>query len=140
MPQIYHQSVEEILRAATPEQKIMWNYLFLRFGERCAISQYYYAGAIAGHEMLTFTARKLFVCYQLSTEGGNGSVNGPVIQTYDENNAASMQIAGSNPYWDATAAAVRYNTATSTLNNIYFSRIVNIGFNRILFIGYRLIY
>lgn len=140
MPNIFHQSVEDILRAATPEQKILWNYLFLRFGERIAISQFCFTGQFAGTEIATYTARKLYVAYQLTLAYYLSSANLPVAFLYDETNSSHLELSGNIAYWDATAGAVRYTSQSNQFNNLWFSRINSAQYQRIHFVGYRITY
>jgi hypothetical protein len=138
---ITHQTPDQILQAATPEQKILWNYVFLRFGVNIAISQIYYNGATAGSEFLTYVSNKIFLAYQINTEASGGNAAAPGILTlYDENNVASNTIGNPFPYWDATAAALRYAGGYCQANNIYFSRILPSNMNRFGFIGYRIMF
>lgn len=142
MPNIFHQSVEDILRAATPEQKIVWNDIFLRFGERCAISQLSICGAIAGLEIGTYVARKIYLPYNLTLFGTSAAgVATPFTTLYDESNAVKYVANNNLPAWDVTAAAMRYVSNTINVPLIYFSRITfGGGSTYVNFIGYRIIY
>lgn len=140
MPNIFHQSVEDILKAATPEQRLMWNYIFLRWGERIPISQLFYVGSSAGTEFLTYSASKLYVCYSLRFAGSNvaqSSVQN--IGFYNELNALHFVNANNYAFWDATAANFVMGKNESESTNLYFSRIViNSVASQIRFIGYRI--
>lgn len=141
MTNIFHQSVEDILRAATPEQRILWNYIFLRFGERISISQYCFSGTIAG-ELTVYTARKIYLAYEMqySYNGSSVTTSSGRVMAYDELNAFNFSLDNSYPAWDATAAAMRYLPQTGVIKNIWFSRIVAGLYNTIHFKGYRIIY
>lgn len=140
MSNIFHQSVEDILKAATPEQRLLWNYIFLRWGERVPISQVYYQGAFTGTEFLTYSANKLYIIYSALISGYSaGTVaTPPTITIYDELNAAFGYFNRAAPIWDATAAAARSYGQTIVLQNIYFSRLIlgTVSTGRI--IGYRI--
>lgn len=141
MPNIFHQSVEDILKAATPEQKILWNHVFLRFGERVSVSQYYYSGMLTGSELATYVARKMYLGCQVMFS--SNSTAGTGFQLFDENNVANNWIlVGGYAYWDATAAALRTLNGSKTEHNLLFSRATIISglAQHIQFIGYRLIY
>lgn len=144
MPNIFHQSVEDILKAATPEQKILWNYVFLQFGERIAVSQYFFTGNVVGAELSTYVARKIYLCYQLDwTVASTAAIAIPQILTfYDENNILFDLMRVGLPYWDATAAALRFTYDHSiTKSSFYFSRLAGTApSERIKFIGYRITY
>lgn len=143
MPNIFHQSVEDILKAATPEQKIIWNQIFLKYGERLSISQYYYAGVI-GAPINIYVARRMFLAYSLiiadRTTGAAGAAM-PIMTVYDESNANQQMFYNVSCFWDATAAAARYTGNTITLNNILFSRLGGVGvYSSISIIGYMINY
>lgn len=141
MPNIFHQSVEDILKAATPEQRLLWNDIFLKFGERCAISQYVFTGLVTGSRFASYTARRIFVAYEcaLSTNFPL-AVSTSTIGVRDENNAANYSAGNVIPVWDATAAAMRYIQNPVDLNNIYFSYIVPGNYLWVKFIGYMVNY
>lgn len=142
MPNIFHQTVEDILKCASPAQKLIWNDLFLRFGERLSISQYVYSGLIAGNEMLTYAARKLYFAYRIQTTPltFNAGINLYSLQFYDELNAQKNSMTNGIVYWDTTAAAARYHTLMPVLYDIWFSRFANTANTYILFEGYRITY
>jgi hypothetical protein len=135
----FHQSVEEILKTATPEQRLIWNYIFLRWGERVPISQFVYMGTVAGAgELLVYSARKLYFAYQLETAQDATSASGFFMRLYDENNAVFFTVRNMFPYWDATAAGLKYVNGNCTSYNNYFSRLEFNAVDRVKFIGYRL--
>jgi hypothetical protein len=142
MPNIFHQTIEDILRAATPQQRILWNYIFLRFNERAAVSQFVYEGVPAGSELNVFTARKLYFAYQImwSQNGGGISAISPAMLFYNENNAQNFILMNNAPAWDATAAAMRYVLNPGSFENIVFSRLDPNGINYVKFYGYRINY
>lgn len=139
MPNIFHQSVEDILKAATSEQRLLWNYVFLRWGERVPIAQLFFQGALAGSEFSVYSANKIYVAYQLGIRGGTaGGVQSAIALLYNELNVQFYVLADNTVYWDATAAAVRYMSNNTQNNNLWFSRIVLQNVSDISFIGYRL--
>lgn len=141
MPNIFHQSVEDILRAATPEQRIVWNYIYLRYGERCAVSQLQFSGNLIGSELATYAAGKMYFALQLSYSGTPAAAVAPeYLRLYDESNNIKFVISNVLPVWDATAAAMRYLNNMAYINNMLFSRLVMNTNDDISFIGYRLIY
>jgi hypothetical protein len=139
----FHQSIEDILKAATPEQKIFWNDIFLRFGERCAIRQFVYTGIILGSAIATYVARQMFFGYQLNINGQNGgtSVSPGSITFFDENNVLNGQASNNVMAWNATTAVMNYTVNSAQINNILFSRAGGNGiWTHINFIGYRFTY
>lgn len=139
MPNIFHQSIEDILKAATPEQKIIWNDIFLRFGERCAVSQFQYTGP--GGELLTYVARKIYFAITIINNNSSPGAGFSGLSFYDENNILNFNANFMNVYWDATAAAVRHLAVPMKYENFLFSRLaLNGTVTQIRFIGYRITY
>jgi hypothetical protein len=137
-----HQTIEEILRSASPAQKILWNDLFLRFGERIAASQMYYLGDISTGEIGVYVARKIFLAYDLIITNNNPQsdhATAEQYQLYDENNTANLILGNSNAYWNTTGAAAKYLINSVQMSNLWFSRIAPGAFpGFIRFIGYRI--
>lgn len=141
MNNTYHQTIEDILRAATPEQKILWNDIFLRFGQNCAISQLRLHGTnIIGSELSTFVARKIFVAYQLDVDGMGITTVNAYLNITDENNVAVRSINSAFPVWDTTAAVIKYSPVHKQLNNFFFGRVSATTGHSFNFIGYRVTY
>jgi hypothetical protein len=127
------------LQAATPEQKILWNYIFLRFGERVAISQFYASGDLSIGELVTYSANKMYFCLEGFFAIANLGALEASTAFYDENNALQFSFNEyTRPYWDVTAAAVRYENGIMRFNNIIFSRWAPALYTRGKFIGYRI--
>lgn len=136
-----HQTPEQIFQDASPEQKLLWNYVFLRWGERVAVSQLVIRGS-AG-ELTVYDANKLYFAYQIqfSPSGVPTPWTAPsqYIACFDENNAAIETFVGTSLYWDVTAAQARSQANTINIKNFLFGRIVpSAGSYGITFIGYRL--
>jgi len=135
----YHQTPEEIIKNATAEQRILWNYIFLRFGERVGISQFAYFGSIAGSgELIVYDARKMYLA--LVFAGSSGSItNAPCsINIFDEGNVLIDQPASNFSYWDTAAAGQRIGGSSFELRTLLFSRIAANAYAYTRFIGYKL--
>lgn len=140
MPNIFHQSVEDVLKAATPAQRLAWNNIFLRFGERCAVSQFSYNGSASG-ELFNYVARKIYLPYKLVVSGVYGALSlFPFCELYNENNVPHFTIYNGIPVWDATAAAMRYCGILKEIELMYFSRLAVNSTPFISFLGYRIMY
>jgi len=135
-----HQSIEEIIKSATPVEKLLWQQARLLTGENAAIRQLYYEGTIVGSEFLTYSANKLYICQELeaSTNFVAATVNSGSITVYDPVNNACMMLQANYPVWNTTAAALYYNVNSLVANNFIFSRLVQLTYLFIKFIGYRL--
>lgn len=141
MSNIFHQSVEDILKAATPEQKILWNDIFLRLGERCAVSQLVYRGILSSAEFYAFTARRAYLAYQwIIGHSGPTSAIPDVVTIFNENNVQCLTVKNTCLAWDATAAAMVYALNTVKMTNLLFGRLSAGTYNYTSFIGYRITY
>lgn len=140
MPNIFHQSVEDILKAATPEQRLLWNYVFLRWGERVPVSQLVFVGPMAGTEFLTYSANKIYIAYQIEvTSSQNASATSSIVTLYDAGNTAFFYLRNASLYWDATAAAFRSWPVNANSSAIWFSRMATAGgYDYMKFVGYRI--
>lgn len=120
-----HQNIEEILRAASPEQRLIWNEIFLMMGERAPVKQLAINYTSTGHETLVYSAEKMYFAYELDVVPLDMASSVTLNQTnvQDITNNARFRILTRIPYWDATAAAVRYTATTSVIKNIFFSRL-----------------
>lgn len=136
-----HQTPEQIIAAATPEQRLIWNFLFLTFGERMSIGQLYYQGAIAGTEFLTYIARTLYFALEISASATGGAGGTPaVFAFYNENNVVTTYLRDNSLAWNTTTLVLTYLGNTIKTDNLYFSRIVAANYTAIRFIGYRITY
>ena len=137
----FHQTPEEIVKHSSPEQQILWNYIFLRFGEKIGLSQLYYSGIIAGSEFaLAYDAHRLYVALEFQASvASTTAVNAPgYCILYNDLNVIKGYFQGSFPVWDTTAVALKYIIASLVERNIWFSKITATGFTNMVFNGYRL--
>ena len=135
----FHQTPEQIVKAATADQRLLWNYIFLLAGDKIGVSQFYYHGLIAGSEFLNYSANKLYISYSFSFGNTGGSnANSPFVQFFDRLNISIGHLGNGSMSWDTTAAAFRYAAYYFDANCCLFSRIVVSNYNSLKFIGYRL--
>jgi hypothetical protein len=136
----YHQSIDEIIKAASPEQRIIWNALFLKFGENISVSQFYYTG---GYNPIftVYDARRLYFFYYVrqSLLAGAGIDQALALTNnyYDENNNGFDGPVNDIAYYNTTAAAVRYRYNHIEVKNVIFSRIVT-DYTYIHCVGFKL--
>lgn len=136
-----HQSIDEIIRAASPAEKIIWQQIRLITGENAGIRQFYYCGAIAGNEIITYSANRLFFIHELDLGGDfNLRTSVPRVRVYNELNAINFIINDNSSIWNATSAAANYVSNTVKLKNILLSRIDTSIYDYIKIIGYRIAY
>ena len=137
----------QLIAEMTPEQKILMQSFYANFDNDSAanrnivnVEPVFYKGPIAGHEILTYNANKLYIALEFIVFGQGISAAGPAtINFNDENNARIGNLSIGFPYWDATAAAVRYvTTLYDTRLNFYFSRFELVsGVSYFKMIGYK---
>jgi hypothetical protein len=136
-----HQTSEQIIAAASPEQRLIWNYLFLTFGERMSIGQLFFQGGIAGTEFLTYVARTLYFALEISGSATGAAGGTPaVFAFYNENNVVSTYLRANGLTWLTSTLTYAYIHDTAKSKNLYFSRIVASNYTAIKFIGYRITY
>lgn len=137
----FHQTPEEIIKHATAEQRILWNDIFLRYGEKVAIQQYHYCGTLgAAQELKVYSARKLYFALDLKFGHSSGHIIdlvGYIITFYDAANVACFSAHKNSIAWNTTTAALNYIPHLILLKNITFSRVVTF-YDMIDFTGYRL--
>jgi hypothetical protein len=135
-----HQSPEEILAAASPEQRIIWNNIFLTAGDRASLSQFYYSGLITSAEFFIYRARRMYFIYSIIIGGQNGLTNIGTLELYDVNNALILYLNSSSPVYDGLAGVLKLYSRSIKVENQYFSRLAIPGslFTTIQTIGYRI--
>ena len=136
----YHQTPEDIIKAATPEQRILWNSIFLKYGDKIALQQLYFCGAIAGTEFLTYSANKMYMAMSVESSFVTSQVAITYCfnEFYNEANAVFYTEVNVAPAWDTTAAIMKFSNNNAKTTNILFSRIALTSYTRMKFIGYRL--
>jgi hypothetical protein len=135
----FHQNIEQILAAATPEQKILWNYVFLRWGERIGITQLVQWNLIG--DLAVYSANKMYLAYQVQISSGTTPQVAVITQMtamYDETNTLMDYLGQIQPYWDTTAAGPKYLISGISYKNLLFSRLTATSGIITSFIGYRL--
>jgi len=135
----FHQTPEEIIKNADAEQRILWNMIFLRWGDKIGLQQLFFQGAAAATEFLVYSANKLYLC--LSIEIGctvTAAAGNTFLQFFNQANAAFLNMGNLSLAWNVTTAA--FNTVGNNYNlkNFYFSRFTIATYTQIRFIGYRL--
>jgi hypothetical protein len=133
-----YQSIEDIIKSATPEQRILWQQVLLIAGEQAPVRQLFYQGAAAGSEFLTYSPNKLYLALDLSGNLIAAQASFGSFLVHDETNTGVMYYGSIYPVWNTTGAAV-WSASTSQENrNFYFSRLIVTGYTFIKFIGYKI--
>jgi hypothetical protein len=137
----YHQSIQEIIDAADPAQKLMWNYIFLTYGEKIAVSQFYIPWFIMSSEIGVFTARKMYFLYELTLMShGTTLAAARNLQLYDPSNNSVNFLARTSIAWNATTAAINYMESTASAKNLLIGRVNGDVALRAYGIGFRINY
>lgn len=137
-----HQSIDEIIKSSSAEEKIIWQQLRLLTGENAAIRQYYFCGVITGHEILTYDINRLWFAHSicLSTYQQVLSPTAYNSEFYDQTNNICFYFKNVAAMWDSTAAEEQRLGNNGVIKNIYFSRIALTNYTYFKFIGYRIAY
>jgi hypothetical protein len=133
----------EIFLSASPEQKILWEFICLRFGETIAVSKYFYCGLhTAGIRLNTYVAGRLFVAYSFYCNYPRIVNTGfDPVTFHDENNVAFLTSDNGTAIYDPVVPAWRVVQLPISIANLYFSRFVWVPNNQHLkFIGFQIMY
>lgn len=135
-----HQSIDEIIKVSSPEQKILWQHVRLLTGENAAVRQLFYYGPLAGSEFATYDANKLYLACVLGASrlALTWATAIAALQIFDENNIARFMLSNNSSLWNSTTAAPNNVANSIEANNIYFGRLDVFVYTHIRFIGYRL--
>jgi hypothetical protein len=139
----FHQNIEQILAAATPQQKLIWNNIFLTYGERIAISQIYYTGILGVDETNTFVAGKLYLFYELLITDRaivGASVTPGYVALYSPTNTLFSVLCDQSTAWDTVANVMKYTNNTLQVQNILTSRLTAVNYTGVSYVGYRIMY
>jgi len=134
------QSIDDIIKNATPEQKVLWQAIRQITGENAAIQQLNYIGTIAGSEFLTYSANKLYLSLELKFGSGAISAGAAGVQLYNPVNIVSFICGDNSIAWNATGAVMNYISNIIEVKNIIFSRLVAGNYIYMSFTGFKIIY
>jgi hypothetical protein len=137
-----HQTIEQIIRSSTPEQRILWNEARLIVGENAAIQPYYYMGILAGHRITALNARIAYLAYDITFTKNTFDATVAASGVHLQNAAGGDILMPSQPYpvWDVTGAAIKYTSNSIILNNLLFWAAIGNSIDYFKFIGYILTY
>lgn len=134
-----HQSIDEIIKDSSAQEKILWQQVRLLAGENAFIRQLYYCGNIAGSDFLIADPHAWFLglSVQFSTLLPN-SANFGFVRYHDQPGNVIFVGIKNLTYFDPVAAIENYSVITVYDNNILFNHITNQGYDLIKFIGYKI--
>jgi len=134
-------SLDLLLKNATPEQAILWNSIFLAFGDKIAISQLYYLGQMGGTEFSIYNANKMYLCLDSWFTVDSGQAEDAARFSaiiYDRNNVESGSLNNTAMSYNTTTPAMLFLSNTIKAQNYIFSRLAFQNLFYMKFIGYRL--
>jgi hypothetical protein len=135
-----HQTPEEIIKNATAEQRILWNSIFLQFGEKIGISQLHFIGQVATSEFIIYNASKHYLCLSLIA-GCSDTSPQPLwgnVTLFDAANGVSNYLNVTTPIWNTTGALEEGVLNTIQAKNFLCSRFTFNIYSHISFLGYRI--
>lgn len=136
-----HQSVDEIIAASDPAQKILWQQIKLIAGENAAVQQLYYQGSfIVGTEFGVSVAGRIYFAYELefSQETSNGFNTQGFVTLNSFAPFNTMYYSNNAVYWNATAAAIYFQPNDIFLKNVIFRSLAMARYRNIKFNGYKI--
>jgi len=134
-----HQSINEIIESASPEQRVLWQQIRLMTGEQSAVRQYSYQGLIAGSELIVYSANKIYLALELcaSSTVGFGSIGSLLLSGAGDANM--FYLRNNNSVWNTTAAGIQVIPNDIVAKNLWFNRIKTAtNYEYVKFIGYKL--
>jgi len=134
------QSINDIIKGATPEQKVLWQHARMITGENAAIQQLFYCGTLAASEFLTYSANKLYLAIELEFNSGALSANSNTVSQYNAANVIQMITSNNCVFWETTGMTNRFYYNPIELKNQLFSRLTHTNTTYIKFNGFKIIY
>jgi len=130
-------NLQDLLSDASPEQMIIWNDIFLRFGDNIAIQQYVTRGT-APTEMTAYQLGRVFFGYDVIF-GANTGIFGaqPIVTLNDEANNNSMILTNTTSFFNV---ANQWSANHIQVKNILFSKFTQSNYQYVFFSGFRIIY
>jgi len=113
----FHQSIEDMIRGATPEQRILWNYVFYKFGENIAVEQFYYVGVT--NPFGTTPVGLHYLAYNIELSSNNHNDVNPAWATFLDETLTQIFTLQNSSAGDVTIGFAENNAETK---NIIFRR------------------
>jgi len=132
-----HQSIEDLLKSASPEFRLLWQQTRLLTGENASVQQLVYCGLIAGTEFLTYDANKYYLALQLGFNASTTGVSQGYVSLYNRTNTLISYNGNNSAVWNTTSAAINFLVNDINLKNVGFSRLLASGYAGINFIGFK---
>ena len=132
-------SVKEIIKNATAREKIIWNNVFNTFGERVAVSPFYFCGDAAGTEFMTYNARRLYFVLEFEMEPTMIALNPCNIAIYDHLDNYIMAYCNIGAFWVSGGVPDYFINNVIKVENFLMSRFeVYNGSTYIKLLGFKL--
>lgn len=140
-----HQSIDEIIKNANSEEKIIWQQIRLITGENAAIRQLIYQGGTAGSEFTAAASNnRMYLANRLRVgdlNAGAASSSAGFCQLNNQAGNAIFMLTNNQPLWQVTAAAIYYSRNTIDISSAYFWNLtIPANYTYLYFNGYRITY
>lgn len=139
-----HQSIEEVLKNASPEQKIQWQAIRLITGEKAAVRQLSWSTLYGGSDpgLTVFIANRLFFALQIDFGCSQPvDVNRAQVFFYNNANALSFSLQNNAMVYNPTTLQHNYLVQNVSIKNLIFWRYQNtLNYPYVNFIGYVIVY
>ena len=140
----YQQSIEDIYKSASPEQKIQWQAIRLITGEKAAVRQLSWSSLYGGPNpgLTTFIANRLFFALQIDFGAQQVShVSNGLIYFADATNNWNFFAQNSSTVFNTATGQANYTANYMSLKNLIFWRyFVGAHYSWVNFIGYVIVY
>jgi hypothetical protein len=132
-------STQDILLNSNPDQRILWNEIYLQFGDTISIRPHFYSGPIGGSEFLSFLSNKIYLAYKLDVSYYGAALNSPgYIEFRDSADVVQFRYQNLNMSWNLTTSLMQFLPNSLLLENLIFGRILATSYTYIKFVGFRI--
>ena len=136
-----HQSIEEIIKNASPEQKILWQQVRLISGENAAVQQFYFEGTNLNAPFNTYVAGQIWLALKVEYSYNTFSSGIFNVVFFDQDNVQTFAATNNSMAWNTTAAAFNFFANTIKRKNVFFGRAAaSLSPCYTSFIGYKIVY
>jgi hypothetical protein len=132
-------SIDKIFKSASPEQQIIWDYIFTKWGLNVGIQRLYFAGILAGSVYEVYNNKIMYLAYDLFITSSYGFAPGAgKAYLYNENNVLTHYLNDSDLVWNSTAAALYSYQNNMNIKSVLFSRLNGSNWTHAAIIGFKI--
>lgn len=114
-------SIYDIIDSSSAEQKLIWNFIFLRYGNHATIEQRVIIGInTANWEMNVYVARRMFFIYHARFTDASNIVytTPPYVSILNEVGVIAERLQLYQPSFNSTTGVMNYYARTLEVKNI----------------------